>query len=117
MIINKRILGNGLEGSSVGLGCMGFSHAYGAPTEHNEAIEDYLRRAHDVCPVTAVENRYSMMARENESLFPVMEELDVGLVAFSPMANGFCPENTARAHSLTRSLITAAICLSLPMKP
>ena len=55
----------------------------------SEANEDYLRRAHAVCPVTAVQNRYSMMARHYESLFPVLEELNVGLVAFSPMANGF----------------------------
>lgn len=55
----------------------------------SEANEDYLRRANAVCPVTAVQNRYSMMARKYESLFPVLEELDVGLVAFSPMANGF----------------------------
>lgn len=55
----------------------------------SEANEDYLRRAHAVCPVTAVQNRYSMMARRHEALFPVLEELGVGLVAFSPMANGF----------------------------
>lgn len=55
----------------------------------SEANEDYLRRAHAVCPVTAVENRYSMMARQYEALFPVLEELGVGLVAFSPLANGF----------------------------
>lgn len=55
----------------------------------SEANEEYLRRAHAVCPVTAVENRYSMMARQYETLFPVLEELGVGLVAFSPMANGF----------------------------
>lgn len=54
----------------------------------SEANEDYLRRAHAVCPVTAVQNRYSMLARHYESLFPVLEELGVGLVAFSPMANG-----------------------------
>ena len=55
----------------------------------SEANEDYLRRANAVCPVTAVENRYSMMARHYEGLFSVLEELSVGLVAFSPMANGF----------------------------
>ena len=55
----------------------------------SEANEDYLRRADAVCKVTAVENRYSMMARAYETLFPVLEELNVGLVAFSPMANGF----------------------------
>lgn len=55
----------------------------------SEANEDYLCRANAVCPVTAVQNRYSMMARHYESLFPVLEKLGVGLVAFSPMANGF----------------------------
>lgn len=54
----------------------------------SEATEGYLRRAHKVCPVTAVQNRYSMMARWHESLFPVLEELGVGFVAFSPLANG-----------------------------
>lgn len=54
----------------------------------SEANAGYLRRAHAVCPVTAVENRYSMMARQYEELFPLLEELNVGLVAFSPMANG-----------------------------
>ena len=54
----------------------------------SETTEDYLRRAHAVCPVTAVQNRYSMMARQYEALFPVLEELKVGFVAFSPMANG-----------------------------
>ena len=54
----------------------------------SETNEEYLRRAHNVCPVTAVENRYSMMARQYESLFPVLEELNVGFIAFSPMANG-----------------------------
>ena len=54
----------------------------------SEATEDYLRRAHAVCPVTAVQNRYSMMARQHETLFPVLEELHIGFVAFSPMANG-----------------------------
>lgn len=54
----------------------------------SETTEDYLRRAHSVCPVAAVQNRYSMMARWHEALFPVLEELGVGFVAFSPLANG-----------------------------
>lgn len=54
----------------------------------SEVNEDYLRRANAVCQVTAVENRYSMMARQYESLFPTLEELGIGFVAFSPMANG-----------------------------
>lgn len=54
----------------------------------SETTEEYLRRAHAVCPVTAIQNRYSMMARHHERLFPVLEELGVGFVAFSPLANG-----------------------------
>ena len=55
----------------------------------SETNEEYLRRAHAVCPVAAIQNRYSMMARWHENLFPVVEELGVAYVAFSPMANGF----------------------------
>ena len=55
----------------------------------SEATEAYLRRAHAVTPVTAIQNRYSMMARWHESIFPVCEELGLTYVAFSPMANGF----------------------------
>lgn len=55
----------------------------------SEAGEDMIRRAHKVCPVTAIQNRYSMMARWHENLFPVLEELGIGYVAFSPLANGF----------------------------
>ena len=54
----------------------------------SEANEDYLRRAHKICPVTAIQNRYSMPARWHEKLFPVLEELNIAFVAFSPIANG-----------------------------
>lgn len=55
----------------------------------SETTEEYLRKAHTVCPVTCIENRYSMMARWYENMFPVLEELNIGYVAFSPLANGF----------------------------
>lgn len=55
----------------------------------SEADEATLRKAHAVCPVTAVQNRYSMMYRDYEALFPVLEDLQIGFVAFSPLANGF----------------------------
>lgn len=55
----------------------------------SETTEEQIRRAHKVCPVTAIQNRYSMMARWYEELFPVLEELGIGFVAFSPLANGF----------------------------
>ena len=55
----------------------------------SEAPVDIIRRADSVCHVTAIQNRYSMMARWHEELFPVLEELKIGFVAFSPLANGF----------------------------
>lgn len=58
----------------------------------SETHADYLRRAHKICRVAAVQNRYSMMARWHEDLFPVLEELGVGLMAFSPLANGLLTE-------------------------
>lgn len=54
----------------------------------SEAPEEYIRRAHKVCPITAIQNRLSMMARWHESLFTLLEELNIGFVAFSPLANG-----------------------------
>lgn len=54
----------------------------------SEANEEMIRRAHKVCPLTAIQNRYSMMYRNYEALFPVLEELNIGFVAFSPLANG-----------------------------
>ena len=65
----------------------------------SETTETYLRRAHAVCPVTAVQNRYSMMARWHEALFPALEELNVGYVAFSPLANGILSDQVQRGAS------------------
>jgi len=59
----------------------------------SETNEEYLRKAHATCPVTCVQNRLSMMARWHEVLFPVLEELNIGYVAFSPLANGFLADN------------------------
>jgi aryl-alcohol dehydrogenase-like predicted oxidoreductase len=54
----------------------------------SEAPEEYIRRAHKVCPISAIQNRLSMMARWHEGLFPLLDELNIGFVAFSPLANG-----------------------------
>ena len=45
--MKMRVLGKNLKVSAVGLGCMGFSHAYGAPMEREETIR-LLRRAADM---------------------------------------------------------------------
>lgn len=54
----------------------------------SETNEELIRKANVVCPITAIQNRYSMMARHYENLMPVLEELNIGFVAFSPLANG-----------------------------
>lgn len=69
----------------------------------SETGEEYLRRAHSVCPVTCIQNRYSMMARWNEKLFPVLEELNVGFVAFSPLANGILSDAFKKGDQFDKS--------------
>ena len=68
----------------------------------SEANEEYLRRAHKVCPVTAVENRYSMAARWHKNIFPVLEELKITFVAFSPMANGLLTGTVTKDTKFTQ---------------
>jgi aryl-alcohol dehydrogenase-like predicted oxidoreductase len=49
-----------------------------------------LRRAHAVQPVTAVQNEYSMMARDPEArILPICRELGIGFVCWSPLAMAF----------------------------
>lgn len=54
----------------------------------SEVGEEYLRRANAVCPVTAVENRYSLLDREHEDLIPFLEEHGIGWVAHGPLFKG-----------------------------
>ncbi|NTX63615.1 aldo/keto reductase [Myxococcus sp. CA051A] len=56
----------------------------------SEAGAQTVRRAHAVQPVTALQNEYSLWwRRPEEDLLPTLEELDIGLVAFSPLGKGF----------------------------
>lgn len=56
----------------------------------SEAGAQTIRRAHTVCSVTAVQSEYSMMWRQpEEELLPVLEELRIGFVPFSPLGKGF----------------------------
>lgn len=70
----------------------------------SNASEEYVCRADAVCKVTAVQERYSMMARWNEKLFPMLEELNIGLVAYSPMANGFLSGKVMTAEHYEKGL-------------
>jgi len=56
----------------------------------SEAGVQTIRRAHAVQPVTALQSEYSLWWREpEETTLPVLEELGIGLVAFSPLGKGF----------------------------
>ena len=56
----------------------------------SEAGVDTIRRAHSVCPLTAVQSEYSMFWQLPErDIIPTLEELGIGLVPFSPLGKGF----------------------------
>jgi aryl-alcohol dehydrogenase-like predicted oxidoreductase len=56
----------------------------------SEAGVRTIRRAHAVQPVTALQSEYSLWWREPESeILPVLEELGIGFVPFSPLGKGF----------------------------
>ncbi|HET7103781.1 MAG TPA: aldo/keto reductase [Terracidiphilus sp.] len=56
----------------------------------SEAGAQTIRRAHAVQPVTAVQSEYSLFYRGPEAeLLPVLEELGIGFVPFSPLGAGF----------------------------
>ncbi|MCA9833560.1 MAG: aldo/keto reductase [Thermomicrobiales bacterium] len=56
----------------------------------SEAGPGTIRRAHAVQSVAAVQSEYSMWWREPETkIFPVLKELGIGLVPFSPLGKGF----------------------------
>ncbi|MFC9860039.1 MULTISPECIES: aldo/keto reductase [unclassified Streptomyces] len=56
----------------------------------SEAGPDTIRRAHAVHPVTAVQSEYSLWTRGvEERILPVLRELNIGLVPFSPLGRGF----------------------------
>ena len=56
----------------------------------SEVSGQTIRRAHAVHPVTAVQNEYSLWARESEDdVLPACEELGVGFVPWSPLGQGF----------------------------
>jgi len=55
-----------------------------------EVNVETIRRAHAVLPVTALQSEYSMFYREPENeIIPVLDELGIGFVPFSPLGKGF----------------------------
>ncbi|MGV3766011.1 MAG: aldo/keto reductase [Chitinophagaceae bacterium] len=71
----------------------------------SEVNAETIRKAHAVLPVTALQSEYSMFWREPENeIIPTLEELGIGLVAFSPLGKGF----------LTGSLKDAELSMGFP---
>ena len=56
----------------------------------SEASAANIRRAHEVVPVTAIQDHYSLWMREPEvTKFALCEELNIGLMAWGPLGQGF----------------------------
>jgi aryl-alcohol dehydrogenase-like predicted oxidoreductase len=56
----------------------------------SEAAPDTIRRAHAVHPVTALQTEYSLWTRDPEAeILPLLRELGIGFVAYSPLGRGF----------------------------
>jgi aryl-alcohol dehydrogenase-like predicted oxidoreductase len=56
----------------------------------SEAGVSTIRKAHAIQPVTALQSEYSLWTRQHEKeIIPTIEELGIGLVAFSPLGRGF----------------------------
>ena len=80
--LSYRILDSGPDGTQTTLTVKHFGLS--------EAGAQTIRRAHAVQPVTALQSEYSMWWREPEQeILPVLEELGIGFVPFSPLGKGF----------------------------
>jgi aryl-alcohol dehydrogenase-like predicted oxidoreductase len=65
----------------------------------SEAGEATIRRAHAVHPISALQSEYSLWERNLEGdIIPVLHELGIGLVAFSPLGRGFLTGTAKRAE-------------------
>ena len=76
----------------------------------SEAGVKTIRRAHSICPVTALQSEYSLWWREPENeIIPALEELGIGFVPFSPLGKGFLTgkmnENTTFGKKDFRSTV------------
>jgi aryl-alcohol dehydrogenase-like predicted oxidoreductase len=55
----------------------------------SEAGPETIRRAHAVQPVSVLQTEYSLFERGVERVFPTLDELGIGFVAYSPLGRGF----------------------------
>jgi aryl-alcohol dehydrogenase-like predicted oxidoreductase len=65
----------------------------------SEAGPETIRRAHAVHPISALQSEYSLWERNLESeIIPLLRELEIGLVPFSPLGRGFLTGTARRAE-------------------
>ncbi len=65
----------------------------------SEAGENNIRRAHRTHPISALQSEYSLWERNLEpSIIPLLRELGIGLVPFSPLGRGFLTGTAQRAE-------------------
>ena len=70
----------------------------------SEAGEDTIRRAHRTHPITALQSEYSLWERNLEPrIIPLLRELGIGLVPFSPLGRGFLTGTVKRAEEYPES--------------
>jgi len=70
----------------------------------SEVGEDTIRRAHRTHPISALQSEYSLWERNLESgIIPVLRELGIGLVPFSPLGRGFLTGTAKRAEEYPES--------------
>jgi aryl-alcohol dehydrogenase-like predicted oxidoreductase len=76
----------------------------------SEAGAQTIRRAHAVQPVTALQNEYSLWwRRPEEEILPTLEELGIGLVAYSPLGKGFLTGKIDETSTFDKSDIRNSI--------
>ncbi|SDD30787.1 aldo/keto reductase [Glycomyces harbinensis] len=63
----------------------------------SEAGPETIRKAHAVQPVSVLQTEYSLFERDVEQLFPLLEELGIGFVAYSPLGRGFITDTAKPA--------------------
>ena len=84
----------------------------------SEAGVQNIRRAHAVQPVAALQSEYSLWWREpEEAILPVLEELGIGFVPFSPLGKGFLTGAIDAEHDASPATTSATPSRALRRRP
>lgn len=68
----------------------------------SEASPETLKKAHAIHPISALQSEYSLWERQlEEKMIPLLRELNIGLVPFSPLGRGFLTGQVKRAEEYT----------------